>query len=255
MKEKQTAMNIQKMKQNRILMTVLQGFLLLVILSTLFSVCISLLMTGVRADLKDLNEKIASQQITVTEGDEQKAIEGLEALNAATEALEGYNDNSETQRILTVIMYAAFALLFLLKASITRDHWRLNLFRYGIGALLFAACAGIFLFTDSAKAYLPVTLLHVTALTVDHIYSIIRKHRLEGVGEFEIRIELKNEIIKQINMMGDYFLVGDIDNRLLLPLRNVPYTKESVEKALPNRVDDIILNLDKKDLIEMIFND
>ncbi len=86
-------------------------------------------------------------------------------------------------------------------------------------------------------------------------YSIIRKHRLEGVGEFEIRIELKNEIIKQINMMGDYFLVGDIDNRLLLPLRNVPYTKESVEKALPNRVDDIILNLDKKDLIEMIFND
>lgn len=86
-------------------------------------------------------------------------------------------------------------------------------------------------------------------------YSIIRKHRLEGVGEFEIRIELKNEIIKQINMMGDYFLVGDIDNRLLLPLRNIPYTKESVEKALPNRVDDIILNLDKKDLIEMIFND
>ena len=86
-------------------------------------------------------------------------------------------------------------------------------------------------------------------------YSIIKKHRLEGVGEFEIRIELKNEIIKQINMMGDYFLVGDIDNRLLLPLRNVPYTKESVEKALPNRVDDIILNLDKNELIEMIFND
>lgn len=86
-------------------------------------------------------------------------------------------------------------------------------------------------------------------------YSIIKKHRLEGVGEFEIRIELKNQIIKQINMMGDYFLVGDIDNRLLLPLRNVPYTKESVEKALPNRVDDIILNLDKNDLIEMIFKE
>ena len=86
-------------------------------------------------------------------------------------------------------------------------------------------------------------------------YSIIKKHRLEGVGEFEIRIELKNQIIKQINMMGDYFHVGDIDNRLLLPLWNVPYTKESVEKALPNRVDDIILNLDKNDLIEMIFKE
>lgn len=86
-------------------------------------------------------------------------------------------------------------------------------------------------------------------------YSVIRKHRLEGVGEFEIRIELKNEIIKQINMMGDYFLVGDIDNRLLAPLHNVAFNKEAVTKALPDKIDDIILNLDKKDLIEMIFND
>ena len=86
-------------------------------------------------------------------------------------------------------------------------------------------------------------------------YSIIRKHRLEGVGEFEIRIELKNNIIKQMNIMGDFFLLGDIDNRLLAPLYNVAFDKESVTKALPDKIDDIILNLDKKDLIEMIFND
>lgn len=86
-------------------------------------------------------------------------------------------------------------------------------------------------------------------------YSIIRKHRLEGVGEFEIRIELKNNIIKQMNIMGDFFLLGDIDNRLLAPLRNVAFDKEAVAKALPDKIDDIILNLDKKDLIEMIFND
>lgn len=86
-------------------------------------------------------------------------------------------------------------------------------------------------------------------------YSIIRKHRLEGVGEFEIRIELKNNIIKQMNIMGDFFLLGDIDNRLLAPLRNVAFDKEAVANALPDKIDDIILNLDKKDLIEMIFND
>ena len=86
-------------------------------------------------------------------------------------------------------------------------------------------------------------------------YSIIRKHRLEGVGEFEIRIELKNNIIKQMNIMGDFFLLGDIDNRLLAPLRNVAFDKEAVSNALPDKIDDIILNLDKKDLIEMIFND
>ena len=86
-------------------------------------------------------------------------------------------------------------------------------------------------------------------------YSIIRKHRLEGVGEFEIRIELKNNIIKQMNIMGDFFLLGDIDNRLLAPLRNVAYDREAVMNALPDKIDDIILNLDKKDLIEMLFND
>ena len=86
-------------------------------------------------------------------------------------------------------------------------------------------------------------------------YTMVKKHRLEGVGDFEIRIELKNNVIKQMNIMGDFFLVGDIDNRLLNPLRNVPYQRESVIKALPDRVDDLIMNLDKKDLINMIFKD
>lgn len=86
-------------------------------------------------------------------------------------------------------------------------------------------------------------------------YSIVRKHRLEGIGEFEIRIELKNNIIKQMNIMGDFFLLGDIDNRLLAPLRNVAFDREAVKNALPDKIDDIILNLEKKDLIEMIFND
>ena len=86
-------------------------------------------------------------------------------------------------------------------------------------------------------------------------YTMVKKHRLEGVGDFEIRIELKNNVIKQMNIMGDFFLVGDIDNRLLNPLRNVPYHRESVINALPERVDDLIMNLDKKDLINMIFKD
>ena len=161
-------MNIQKLKHNRTLMTVLQGLLLLVILSTLFSVCINLLLTGFSDDVIALNEQMADQQTVINDGHEQKAAERLEALSEATTELEKYKSETGSLKLLAVIMYAAFALLFLLKASITRDHWRLNLFRYGIGALLFAACAGIFLFTDSAKAYLPVTLLHVTALIADH---------------------------------------------------------------------------------------
>ncbi len=174
-------MRIQKLKHYRILMTVLQGLLLLVILSTLFSVCISMLMTGVMTELNALNEKIANEQIEITEGNEQKVADSLEALNEATKALEQYDDDSGTVKLLAVIMYAAFALLFLLRALITRDSWRLNLFRYGIGSLFFAACALIFLITDSISAYIPVVALHVTALIVDHIFSIIRIHKVRNV--------------------------------------------------------------------------
>lgn len=86
-------------------------------------------------------------------------------------------------------------------------------------------------------------------------YSIVKKHRLEGVGDFEIRIELKNQIIKQVNIMGDFFLLGDIDKELLMPLRNVAYNQEAVSKALPHSVSDIIMNLNKTDLLYMLFKD
>lgn len=86
-------------------------------------------------------------------------------------------------------------------------------------------------------------------------YSIVKKHRLEGVGDFEIRIELKNQIIKQVNIMGDFFLLGDIDKELLMPLRNVAYNQEAVSQALPHSVSDIIMNLNKTDLLYMLFKD
>ena len=176
-------MNIQKLKHSRTLMTVLQGLLLLVILSTLLYVCICLVTTGVKADLKALNEKLAEQPTLITEGNDQLTIDNLEELKKSIEELEKYEEsedyNSETLKLLAVIMYAAFALLFLMRALITRENWRLNLYRYGIGSLLFAVCAVIFLCMDSP--YILITVLHVTALVVDHIFSIIRNHKVRNV--------------------------------------------------------------------------
>lgn len=86
-------------------------------------------------------------------------------------------------------------------------------------------------------------------------YSLVRRHRIEGVGDFEIRLELKNGIIKQVNMMGDFFVTGDIDNQLLRPLHNVPFNEKSVREALPARIDDLILHLDTNDFINMIFKE
>ena len=174
-------MSIQKLKHNRILMTVLQGLLLLIILSTLFSVCINLLLTGFADDVHALNEKVTNQQVVIREGNEQKAIDGLEALNKASAELEQYKENPGPLKILSVIMYSAFALLFLLRALITRDDWHLNLFRYGIGSLFFAACAVIFLVTDSLNACGLVAFLHVAALAADHIFSIVRNHKIRNV--------------------------------------------------------------------------
>ena len=108
-------MNIQKLKHNRTFMTVLQGLLLLLILSTLFSVCIGL-MTGFSAEVNALNEKLAARQAAVTEGKEQETNVSREALNEASASLEKYQDNAKTLKLLAVILYTAFALLFLLRA-------------------------------------------------------------------------------------------------------------------------------------------
>ena len=85
-------------------------------------------------------------------------------------------------------------------------------------------------------------------------YTLVRKGRIENVGELEIRMELKNHIIKEANIMGDYFLVGDIDNRILKPLHNVELSEEAVTNALPEKLDDIILNLQKEDFVRLITN-
>ena len=169
------------MKHKRTLMTVLQGLLLLAILATLFSVCVSLLITGFSADMSALNEKLAEQQTEITEENQQKAAEGMAALNEATAELEQYKGQAGPLKLLAGIMYAAFALLFVLRALLFRDTWRLNLFRYGIGALLFAACGGLFLIVKSSDAFIPVTALHAAALAVDHAFSVIRNHRSRNV--------------------------------------------------------------------------
>lgn len=78
------------------------------------------------------------------------------------------------------------------------------------------------------------------------------KQRIENVGELEVLMELKNNVIKHVNIMGDYFLTGDLDNAILKPLQNIPYTKQAVEAALPEQVNHIIRNLNKAQLVNLI---
>ena len=85
-------------------------------------------------------------------------------------------------------------------------------------------------------------------------YSTIHRNRIEGVGELEVRMEVKGNVIRNINLVGDYFLVGDLDNQVLKPLRGVPLRKKDLEEALPDRLDNIIMNLRKEDFVQLIIN-
>ena len=84
-------------------------------------------------------------------------------------------------------------------------------------------------------------------------YSIIKKAYVKA-GDIQIHLELKNNVIKDINVMGDYFLVGDIGGGLINKLINLPYTREVIEEELREvRVDQIIHKLNNEEFLDILF--
>ncbi len=61
--------------------------------------------------------------------------------------------------------------------------------------------------------------------------STISRH-IEGVGQLDIAISLRADIIHDIEIMGDFFLLSDIDSMLLDHIRGIEYSRQSIEKAL-----------------------
>ena len=85
-------------------------------------------------------------------------------------------------------------------------------------------------------------------------YSLVRKYRFEGVGTLEAHIELKNNIIGSINMVGDYFLLGDIDHDFLSLLKGCAFTREAVEERLENiDLSTIIRGLKLRQFLRLLF--
>ena len=83
-------------------------------------------------------------------------------------------------------------------------------------------------------------------------YSVTRRERIEGVGEFELRLEVKNGTIRKANLLGDFFLVGDLDGELLAKLTGVAFDAESVARALDAVAPSgIIMTMTKEQLIEL----
>lgn len=85
-------------------------------------------------------------------------------------------------------------------------------------------------------------------------YTEVRRHRFADVGTLEAHIELKNGVIANINLIGDYFLLGDIDHELLQPLRGTEFTREAVEDRLLDKdLSSVVRGLQLSQFLRLLF--
>ncbi|MGM9714386.1 MAG: lipoate--protein ligase [Prevotella sp.] len=84
-------------------------------------------------------------------------------------------------------------------------------------------------------------------------YTVTRRRRYEGVGDFEVRMELKNNIIKDIDIKGDYFLVGDIGSGIVAPLRGVELSRDAIAHVLnTHHASSVIHNMTDDMLVDLL---
>lgn len=85
-------------------------------------------------------------------------------------------------------------------------------------------------------------------------YTVKRSLILKDVGEIEARVQVKAGKIQYINLVGDYFLLGDLDRDLLARLQGVDYDREAVTQALDG-VDTgkVIRNLTVMQFLRLLF--
>jgi len=85
------------------------------------------------------------------------------------------------------------------------------------------------------------------------LYSVVRKRRLEGVGELELRMEVKGNRVRHLNLLGDFFVIGDL-NRLLQRIQGCELTEAALSQAIPDDIDMVIRGLHKQQLIDLLIN-
>ena len=85
-------------------------------------------------------------------------------------------------------------------------------------------------------------------------YTEVRKKRFADVGTIQAHIELKNQKIVNINLMGDYFLSGDLDRELLDLLHGVDFTREAVSAAIEGvEMGNVIRNFTTEQFLRLLF--
>lgn len=86
-----------------------------------------------------------------------------------------------------------------------------------------------------------------------HSYSLEFDGRVEGTGEFKIKIGLEGNIIRIVGLEGDFFQTADgAEGKLEAAIKGLPLEKDAICSALANK-DLGIMGLDSQKLIEIIF--
>ncbi len=79
-----------------------------------------------------------------------------------------------------------------------------------------------------------------------------RSGRIEGVGDFKITLELNRNTIRDINIAGDFFLLGDLDS-ITSCLKGCKFTEAEMESAIGNlELSRVIMNLKNSDFIDLL---
>ena len=84
--------------------------------------------------------------------------------------------------------------------------------------------------------------------------NIERNGHIDGVGEFKISLELNRNIIRNINIAGDFFLLGDIDS-IVTRLKGQQFTATALTQALGDLdLSQVIMNLTPHQFISLLFD-
>ncbi len=79
-----------------------------------------------------------------------------------------------------------------------------------------------------------------------------RDGRIDGVGEFKISLELNRNNIRDINIAGDFFLLGDLDS-ITSRLKGCQFTAPALTQALNDlNLSQVIMNLKNEEFIKLI---
>ena len=83
--------------------------------------------------------------------------------------------------------------------------------------------------------------------------SLSKVERIEGVGEFHVSVDVKENRIRKVSLAGDFFIVAELDSMLLDRLKGVEYTRVAIEEVLAG-VDTsaVIMNLKREQLVNLL---